>query len=474
MESSDMPDREPTRREIAAERYWSMSRRRFLRGVGACVALPALPSLLPQLTHAAEAVAGSAAAQASKSAPLRMAFVTIPNGVNLDQWWPKGEGKSFELASTMEPLAAVKDQIQVIAGLDHINATAGNDGAGDHARASASLLTGCRAKKTAGSDIHLGPSIDQVAAQHMGHLSRFPSLELTCDTERGSGSCDSGYACAYQYNVSWRSETMPMAAESNPRRVFERLFGAGPAEERSKNLAIRQRTNRSILDFIHEDAKSLGGKLSKQDGHKLEEYLTSLRDIEERIIKFEQVAKLPSSDIETPEGVPENFGERMEVMFGMLALAFQTDSTRVATLMLAHDGSNRRYSEIGLARGHHDLSHHQNNKENLDMIAQIDKFHMKYFGQFLDKLAVAKDDDGTSILHNSMIVYASGNADGNAHSHTNLPVVLAGGGGGKLQAGRFHNVKSMPMSNMYLEMLEHMGVAAVDRFGDSNNSRVAV
>ena len=469
-----MANNEPTRRDLAAERHWSMSRRRFLRGVGACVALPALPSLLPRFSRAAEAGAGSAAATAGSSAPVRMAFVTIPNGVNLEHWWPKGEGKSFELASTMEPLAGVKDQLQVIAGLDHINATAGNDGAGDHARASASLLTGCRAKKTAGSDIHLGPSIDQVAAQHVGHLSRFPSLELTCDTERPSGSCDSGYACAYQYNVSWRSETMPMAAEANPRRVFERLFGSGKPEERSKNLAIRQRTNRSILDFIHEDARSLNDKLSTQDSHKLDEYLTSLREIEERIIKFEQVAKLPSSDIAAPEGVPDEFGERLEVMFGMLALAFQTDSTRIATLMLAHDGSNRRYPEIGIARGHHDLSHHQGAKDNLEMIAQIDKFHMKYFGQFLDKLAAAKDDDGTSILHNSMIVYASGNADGNAHSHTNLPVILAGGGGGKLHTGRFHNVKSMPMSNMYLEMLEHMGVAAVDRFGDSNNSRVAI
>ncbi len=257
--------------EMAAERHWAMSRRRFLRGVGACVALPALPSLLPRWSCAAEVAA---------SAPQRMAFVTIPNGVNLEKWWPKGEGKTFELAATMEPLAGVKDQIQVISGLDHINATAGADGAGDHARASASLLTGCRAKKTAGADIHLGPSIDQVAAQHVGHLSRFPSLELTCETNRPSGDCDSGYACAYQYNVSWRSATTPMAAEPNPRRVFERLFGGGTAEERSRNLAVRQQTNRSILDFIREDAQSLGGKLGTQDSQKLDEYLTSLRDVE--------------------------------------------------------------------------------------------------------------------------------------------------------------------------------------------------
>jgi len=465
-----MLNHESRERDLAAERHWAMSRRRFLRGVGTCVALPALPSLLPRLSRAAEAAGGAAAA----SAPQRMAFVTIPNGVNLKEWWPKGEGTNFELASTMEPLAGVKDQIQVIAGLDHINATSGGDGPGDHARAQATLLTGCRAKKTSGSDIHLGPSIDQVAAQHVGHLTRFPSLELTCDTNRSSGNCDSGYACAYQYNVSWRSATTPMAAEENPRRVFERLFGEGTDEERRRKMALRQQTNRSILDFIHDDVRSLDGKLGAQDGQKLDEYLTSLRDIEQRIVRFEQVAKLPSKGVVAPEGIPDPFSERMQVMFDMIVLAFQTDSTRIATLMLAHDGSNRRYSEIGMARGHHDLSHHRGNEDDLEMIAQIDKFHMQHFGKFLDKLAAAKDADGNSILHNSMIVYASGNADGNAHSHTNLPVILAGAGGGKLQTGRFHSVSAMPMSNMYLEMLEHMGVAAVNQFGDSNNRRVAI
>src|SRR4051812_14622425 len=222
--------RNPSRNhEDELARHLSMNRRRFLRGVGACVALPALPSLLPRSLRAAEAAATSTPAQIAARVPQRMAFVTVPNGVNLEKWWPKGEGKNFELAPTMESLAGVKDQLQVIAGLDHINATAGRDGPGDHARANASLLTGCRAKKTSGADIKLGPSVDQIAAEHLGHLSRFKSLELTCDTDRSSGSCDSGYACAYQYNVSWRSATMPMAAEANPRRVFERLFGTGTA-----------------------------------------------------------------------------------------------------------------------------------------------------------------------------------------------------------------------------------------------------
>ena len=457
----------------AAERRWSLSRRHFLRGLGACVALPALPSLLPRSAQAAEAVS-SAAFPAAAGVPRRMAFVTVPNGVNLDAWWPKGEGKKFELGSTMAPLAGVKDQIQVISGLDHVNATPGSDGAGDHARASASLLTGCRAKKTAGADIRVGPSVDQVAAQHVGHLTRFSSLELTCDSVRNSGNCDSGYSCAYQFNIAWRTATTPMPPEPNPRLVFERLFGAGSSAERQKSFKSRQQRQRSILDFIREDARSLSEKLNAQDGRKLDEYLTSIREIERRIAWVEQLGEPANPDYITPAGIPDPFEERMQVMLDMLVLAFQTDSTRIATLILSHDGSNRPFPVIDIPRGHHDLSHHQGRQENLDMIAKIDEHHMTYFGRFLDKLDQLQDGDGNSILHNSMIVYACGNADGNAHSHTNLPVILAGSGGGRLQTGRFHKVPSMPMSNMYVEMLEHMGVADIDRFGDSTDRRAAI
>src|SRR5262245_5788627 len=296
-----MANDELRNRNLAAERHWSLSRRHFLRGVGACVALPALPSLLPRWVQAAEAAPSAAAA----AAPVRMAFVTIPNGVNLDAWWPKGEGKSFELAPTMTPLTGIKDQIQVISGLDHINATPGNDGAGDHARASATLLTGCRAKKTAGSDISVGPSVDQVAAQHMGHLTRFPSLELTCDSVRNSGNCDSGYSCAYQFNVSWRTATSPMPPEPNPRLVFERLFGAGSRDERKKSFQARQARDRSILDFIREDARSLAQQASPQDRRKLDEYLTSIREIEQRIAWVEQLGEPPNPDYVTPAGIPD-------------------------------------------------------------------------------------------------------------------------------------------------------------------------
>ncbi|MCI0332305.1 MAG: DUF1552 domain-containing protein [Planctomycetes bacterium] len=455
-----------TDRQLAAERQWSLSRRHFLRGLGACVALPALPSLLPRVAHAEAA--------ATVGAPRRMAFITIPNGVNQEHWWPKGTGKEFQLAATMEPLAPLKDQIQVIAGLDHINATAGPDGAGDHARASASLLTGCRAKKTSGADIRLGTSIDQLAAQQIGHLTRFPSLELTCDNVRNSGNCDSGYSCAYQYNVSWRSAITPMPPERNPRLVFERLFGSGSRDERRQNLEHRREQQRSILDFIRDDARSLARKASTQDGRKLDEYLTSIREVEQRIALVEQLGELPNPNYDTPEGVPDPFEAHMRVMYDMIVLAFQTDSTRIATLIVSHDGSNRAYSEIGVDRGHHDLSHHGGDQEKLDMIAKIDKYHMQHFAAFLDKLAKSQDADGHSILHNSMIAYTGGNADGNAHSHTNLPMILAGSGGGGLQTGRFHQLQSMPMSNMFLDMLDHMDIAGIDQFSDCDGRRAAI
>jgi hypothetical protein len=320
----------------------------------------------------------------------------------------------------------------------------------------------------------LGPSIDQIAAQHIGHLTRFPSLELTCDDVRNSGRCDSGYSCAYQFNIAWRSATTPMPPEPNPRLVFERLFGRGPAVERRENARRRRERERSILDFVGEDARSLGAKLGRRDGQKLEEYLTSVREIEQRIEMAERFGELPDQEMELPDGVPENIDERLRLMYDLLAVAFQTDSTRIATLIMAHEGSNRSFPDIGVAQGHHNLSHHQGREENLAKIALIDKFYMSHFGRFLDKLAATEDLDGHSILDNSMIVYASGNGDGNTHSHTNLPVILAGTAGGRLKAGRFHTVPSMPMSNMYLDMLEHMGIEGVDQFGDSTGFRTRI
>lgn len=452
--------------DAAAQRFASLSRRNFLRGLGACMALPALESALPTGLFAANTKAANLARTAT-GAPLRMAYVYFPNGAIQPAWWPKGEGADFELARTMQPLAPVKHQLQVLGGMDHVNATPGPDGAGDHARASGTFLTGVRVKKTAGSDIQAGISIDQVVANQVGHLTRFPSLELTCDAVRKSGNCDSGYSCAYQYNLSWRSPNTPVAPEPNPRLFFERLFGGGAPGERAAGFQRRQEQQRSILDFVLDDARALQGKMTHRDKHKLDEYLTSVREIEKRIQKTERFGKTPDPEITTPSGIPASYEEYIQVMFDMLILAFQTDSTRIGTFLMANEGSNRAFAEIGIPEGHHYLTHHQNKQDMIDKVAQIDLFYATQFAKFLGKMEATKDVDGKSLLHNSMIVYGSGNADGNRHSHVNLPVLLAGSGGGTLTPGRFVKHGGVPMSNLLLSMADRMGATGVERLGDS-------
>lgn len=441
------------------------TRRHFLRGLGACLALPAFESIRPLTALAGPGV--RPLATTSTGAPLRMAFVYFPNGAIQPNWWPAGEGRDFELGRTMQPLAAMKDQLQVLGGMDHVNATPGPDGAGDHARASGTFLTGVRVKKTAGSDIHAGISIDQVVANQVGHLTRFPSLELTCDAVRKSGNCDSGYSCAYQYNLAWRSPTQPIAPEPNPRLLFERLFGAGTPGERADNLARRQQQQRSILDFVLEDARALQRQMSSRDRNKLDEYLASVREIEKRIEKTERFGAPPDPAVTTPPGIPASFQEYIQVMFDMLVLAFATDSTRVATFLLANEGSNRAFPELGIPEGHHYLTHHQGKEEMIEKVAGIDLWYMTQFARFLEKLDQTEDQDGHSLLRNSMIVYGSGNADGNRHTHVNLPVLLAGGGGGTLAPGRYVKSGGVPMSNLLLSLADRMGVPAIERHGDS-------
>jgi hypothetical protein len=357
----------------------------------------------------------------------------------------------------------------VLGGLDHRNATPGPDGAGDHARASGTFLTGVRVKKTSGADIHCGVSIDQIAAKQVGHQTRFPSLELTCDSVRRSGNCDSGYSCAYQYNLSWQSPTTPVAPEPNPRLVFERLFGAGAPGQRRDALKLRQAQQKSVLDFVRDDARNLDDELGNRDRQKLDEYLTSVREIEKRIEAAERFGASPDPAMATPGGIPPSFKEHIQLMFGMMLLAFQTDSTRVATFLLANEGSNRAFPEIGIPQGHHSLSHHRSQQDMMDKVAAIDLFYMQQFAGFLEKLDQTKDVDGQSMLHNSMIVYGSGNSDGNRHTHVNLPIILAGGGGGTLTPGRYVKFDGKPMSNLFLSMADRLGVKGLERFGDSTD-----
>jgi hypothetical protein len=449
---------------LAAQRAAAFSRRSFLRGLGACIALPVFESVLSPRSLAASAT-GKLGVTAT-GAPLRAAFLYIPNGTIPRAWWPTTEGADFGLSQTLQPLESVRQHIQVLGGLDHRNATAGPDGAGDHARANGTFLTGVRMKKSA-TDIHAGISIDQVMAREIGHLTRFPSLELSCEKERRSGACDSGYSCAYQFNLAWSSPTTPMTPEANPRLVFERLFGAGAPGERAENLRRRQQEQRSILDFVLEDARAMQKRLPTGDQAKLDQYLTGVREIETRIQKAEKFAKVKDPGIEAPDGIPSSYAEHIQLMFDMMVLAFQTDSTRVATFLLAHDGSNKSFADIGVPEGHHDLSHHQEDAEKIKKLEQIDLWYAKQLAKFLEKLQNTKDADGNSVLHNSMIVYGGGNADGNRHTHHNLPIILAGGGGGALTPGRFVKHGSKPTSNLFLSMADRMGVQGLERFGDS-------
>ncbi len=458
-------------RNPSAERRASFNRRQFLRGLGACMALPAFESLRPFQALAAPMVAPGTP---GKVAPVRMAFLYVPNGTIPSAWWPEGDGgNDFALSPTLRPLETVRHQLQVISGLEDISANEGGDGGGDHARAGGTFLTGVRIRKTAGSDIHAGTSIDQIVANQIGHLTRFPSLELTCDAVRKAGNCDSGYSCAYEYNLAWRSPTQPLSPEPNPRMVFERLFGDGSRTERIQNLQRRQQAQRSILDFIRDDAGALERKLNGRDRQKLDQYLTGVREIEQRIEKAEQMPII-NPDVDAPAGIPANYEEHIALMFDMLMLAFQTDSTRVATLLMAGEGSNRTFTEIGLSEGHHNLTHHRNQQEMIDKVKQIDLWYVKQLGKFLEKMDQALDVDGQSLLHHSMIVYGSGNADGNRHTHTNLPILLAGSGGGALKPGRYVKAGSAPLTNLFLSMADRMGAQGIERHGDSTGRLEAI
>ncbi len=431
------------------------SRRAFLRNAGVLMALPAMESI------------GFRAFAAEKKAErlLRMAFLYTPNGVNVDRWRVNGVGTDYKLSPTLEGLADFKKDFSVISNLAHQHAFSNGDGGGDHARATATFLTGCQAKKTAGSDIKIGVSVDQLAADKVGHLTRLQSLELSTDGERSSGKCDSGYSCAYQFNLSWKTETMPMAPEMDPRLVFERLFGV-TASGNTDAGKRRHKYQKSILDFVLDDAKSLQRKISSADNRKLDEYFASVRDIEQRIEKSEKLkANLPPG-IQIPTAIPDSTQAHIRMMYDLLTLAFQTDTTRVSTFLLAHDGSNRSFPEIGVPDAHHNISHHQNNPEKLEKIAKIDRFYTDQFAYFLKRLKETQEGEFTA-LDNCMIVYGAGISDGNSHDHSRLPMILAGGGAGTLKPGQHVVVpERTPMTNLYLALLDRMGAHA-ERIGDS-------
>ncbi|MGA0845029.1 MAG: DUF1552 domain-containing protein [Luteolibacter sp.] len=425
------------------------SRRSFLKGLAASIALPAFPGLAATHSH-----------RLARSAnPLRMAFIYAPNGVNLSRWLPSD---GTHLSPTLASLAPLKEHFSLLRHLNQDNAFANGDGPGDHARANATFLTGVQARKTSGSDIRAGLSVDQVAANWIGKQTRLPSLELSTDPPRRSGGCDSGYSCAYQFNLSWRSESTPAPAERDPRMVFEKLFGGGDIHENK----LRRARQKSVLDFVSDDAKRMAGRLDANDRGKLDEYLTAVRELESRIENAEKFNVSVPEHLR-PTGIPDSYREHIRTMYELLALAFETDSTRIGTFMLAHDGSNRTFHEIGVADAHHQLSHHRGNTKALESIARIDEFYVAEFARFLGRLNSTRDATGRSLLEDSMIVYGSGISDGNRHNHDDLPLLLAGHGGGTLTPGRsIVAPKDTPMCNLYLSMLDRMGVS-LKRFGDS-------
>lgn len=443
-----------------------ISRRTILRGLGTSLALPLLEAMSPAVAAAESVAAGSAA-------PVRLAFCFVPNGVNLKNWVPQRAGSDYEMPWSLQPLGAMRDDLLVLTGLTHDKGRANGDGAGDHARSASVFLTGSQPVKTHGAGIRVGISIDQAAARRLGDRTKFPSLEFGCDGGRNSGNCDSGYSCAYSNNISWTSETTPNSKEVDPRRAFDRLFGNGKEREMEKNKAQRLHRRLSILDFILDDARRLNTRLGSHDRSKLDEYFIGMRDIEKRLARVHSASS--ASEFEAPKGLPDAPGRRMafkqhvNLMTDLMVLAFQGDLTRVSTLMFARAGSNRSYREVSVPDGHHGLSHHQGRESNLEKIRRIDRFHVEQFAYFLEKLKGVKEGEGT-LLDNCMVLYGSGISDGNRHNNENLPLLLAGRGGGSVDTGR-HIIyeRETPVCNLFVSMLERAG-ASVDSFGDSTGA----
>lgn len=428
-----------------------MTRRTILRGFGAALALPYL----------------EAANRAGSKPPVRMAFCYVPNGIIPDQWTPDAEGTAFSMKHIMQPLEPFREKLLVLTGLTHNGGRALGDGPGDHARAAASFLTGIHPRKTAGADIKAGISVDQVAAQRMGHLTRFASLELGLEDGRLVGNCDSGYSCAYSNNLSWRAEATPMPPEMNPRLVFEKLFGSGDEVEDAEARGRRLRQQKSVLDGLLAETKALQAKLGATDRRKMDEYLTSIREIEKQIEANDRAGVQMAPPMGKPDGIPLEYSEHARLMFDLMTVAFQMDATRVQTLMMAREGSTRAYREIGVSDAHHPLTHHRGEQEMIAKVVKINRYHVEQFAYFLNKLQSTPDGDGT-LLDHSMVVYGSGLADGNRHTHHDLPVVLAGRGNGTLKPGRHvRYVKDTPMANLYLSMLDRLGVET-ESLGDSN------
>ena len=441
----------------------ALPRRTFLRGVGATLALPLLDSMATRV-----------AATGSSASPVRLGYMYTPNGIigacdkspRPFMWTPKTTGANFEFSPTMKALEPYRNELNVCSGLAQVTGRALGDGPGDHARATATFLTGVHPRKTAGADFQLGISADQIAAKELGKHTQLASLELGLEPQPLAGNCDSGYTCAYM-SMSWRGPTTPLPAETNPRTVFERLFGDGDSTDARARLS-RLENQKSVLDYVTGSLSRLRLSVGAGDKRKLDEYLEAVRDIERRIQLAEaQNAAMQLPVIDRPGAVPDNYLDYTKLMIDMQVVAWQTDMTRVASLMLGRDGSNRAYREIGIADGHHSISHHQSDPEKIDKLIKIDQLHVSMFAYLLEKLRSTPDGDGT-LLDHSLIAFGSSISESNIHTHDDLPIVLAGTAGGRVKGNR-HLVykKETPLNNLFLNMFDLAGVPQVDGFGDS-------
>ena len=423
----------------------AIPRRTLLRGIGAAVALPTLDAMIPALASTA-------------SKPIRrLGIVYVPNGMRMDHWTPSTVGSGFDFPSILKPMESFRNQIQILSGLW------GVDGEGPHARASTRFLTGVASTRDNGSNLRAGISMDQIAGRILGNQTQLASLELAIDGRDFAGSCDEGFSCAYTNTISWANDTTPLPMENNPRAIFERLFGDTGSTDPAVRKA-RLSKDASLLDSVSERASDMSKKLGANDKTKLAQYLEAVRDVERRVQMAEAQSNRELPVVEQPAGIPDTFREHARLMFDMMALAWETDMTRVATFMMGREITGRTYAEIGVPDAHHPISHHQRDPVKLEKLLKINEYHMTFFAEFLERLKDAKDEHG-SLLDSSTIVYGAGMADSNSHYSRNLPILLAGD-----VAHRGYHLQypeGTPLTNLHLSMLDKLGTP-IESVGDSN------
>jgi hypothetical protein len=435
-----------------------LSRRTLLRGLGATLALPVLDSMIPALSALAD----------TGAAPVkRLGVFYVPNGMSMPYWFPKAEGTLTEMPPTLQSLAAFKDRVLLCGGLADEPANRVKGG-GDHARSAGTFLTGVPFKLTSGADVFGSISMDQIAAKQFSKETQLASLELGIESNAMLGSCDGGASCAYTNTIAWSSETTPLPIENDPRAVFERLFGTSGSTDKVARLA-RIEQDRSILDFVGQQINSLQRRIGPGDKVRVTEYLDSVRDVERRIQMAEQQNSRELPVVDQPIGIPADYAEHARLMMDMLALAYQTDLTRVSTFMLAKEVSGRSYPEIGVADSHHPVSHHQDEPAKLERLYKINEYHFRQFAYLVDKLSKLPDGDGNMLDH-TLFLYGTGISDSNTHFHDDLPIALVGGKAAGIRGGRYIRYpKGTPLTNLHVTILQNMGVP-VEQIGDSTGT----